>query len=59
MDGRVKGEEVGQHGMALKVGLLTFVYLSAYFNRLNAEPGVQDGRLTACGKGGHDEDGEE
>lgn len=46
---------MGQHRMALNVNLLTFVYLSAYFNRLNARVWG----LTACGKGGHDEDGEE
>ena len=55
MDGRVEGEEVGQHGIALKMDLLTFVYLSAYFNMLNARVWG----LTACGKSGHDEDGEE
>ena len=53
MDGRVEGEEVGQHGVALKIGLLSFVYLSAYFDMLNDEAWG----LTACGKGGHDEDG--
>ena len=59
MDGGVKGQKVGQHGMALKIGLLTFVYLSAYFDMLNAGPWGGIWGLTACGKGGHDEDGEE